>query len=456
MDGKALFNHNAAPVEQLIPPFAFVEGGITVYRVSIMSMIDGYLKFDGLDATVELCVDQKFVDALPVVFPHWTHTIIQQNKDTSFASVTLTENKYVITSPFMDNPATFKDPANTLCSLIVELAWARLREDTSLLCLHGAAIEFAGRLVIFPSTRRAGKSTLTVALAAAGKTVFTDDFLPLKATNDGLLSGISSGISPRLRLPLPDQIGPVALNYIQNRSMIQNRQYRFVTPQTGELANFGDTAPIGSLVFLERTEGATAMIEPVSESDALTALIKQNFSRAMNTAGILKMLGFITKSAPAYRLIYDDAEQAIALLESRFQEWDQAAPTFPGDLNNASFESALESDFTPETLNISEGSFIHASGIEEVSSDGKRFLTGHKGKSIHYLNDGAVNIWRLLEEPTSVTEAIEMLCAVFPDHPAEDIRQDVITTFTEFARNGLLQKADTICQTSEIEATLPL
>jgi len=419
-------------------------------------MITGYLKFDDLDATVALDVDQKFVDALPVVFPHWAHTIVQQDNDNSFATVTLTDSKYIITSPYMDDPATFKDPANTLCSLIVELAWARLREDTSLLCLHGAAIAFAGRLVIFPSTRRAGKSTLTVALAAAGKKVFTDDFLPLKATNGGLLSGISSGISPRLRLPLPDQIGPVALDYIQNRSMIQNRQYRFVTPRTGELAKFGDTAPIGSLVFLERTEGATAKIEPVSKSDALTALIKQNFSRAMNAAGILKMLDFITKSAPAYRLIYDDAEQAVALLESRFQGWNQTAPTIPASLDNTVFESALETEFIPEALDISKGSFIHASGIEEVSSDGKRFLTGHNGKSIHYLNDGAVNIWRLLEEPTSTTEAIEMLCAVFPDHPAEDIRRDVTATFTEFARNGLLQKADTICQTPEIKATLPL
>jgi hypothetical protein len=419
-------------------------------------MINGHLKFDGLDTTVALCVDQRFIDALPVVFPHWSHTIVQHDNNTSFASVTLADNRYKITSSFMDDSVSFKDPANTLCSLIVELAWARLREDTSLLCLHGAAIEFAGRLVIFPSTRRAGKSTLTVALAAAGKKVFTDDFLPLKVTADGSLCGISSGISPRLRLPFPDQIGPVALDYIQNRSMIQNRQYRFVTPKTDELAKFGDTAPIGSLVFLERTEGATASIEPVSESDALKALIKQNFSRAMNAAGILKMLGFITNSAPAYRLIYDDAEQAVALLESRFQEWGQAAPRFPVDLDNIAFDTALETDFTPEPLNISEGSFIHASGIEEVSSDGKRFLTGHNGKSIHYLNDGAVNIWRLLEEPTSITEAIEMLCSVFPDHPAEEIRRDVIATFTEFARNGLLQKANTICQTSEIEATLPV
>lgn len=64
-----------------------------------MNMITGHLKFDGLDATVELRVDQKFVDALPVVFPYWPHAIIQNDENTSFASVTLSDNRYQITSP---------------------------------------------------------------------------------------------------------------------------------------------------------------------------------------------------------------------------------------------------------------------------------------------------------------------------------------------------------------------
>ena len=419
-----------------------------------MCLTTGQLRFEGLDATVELRVDQKFIDALPAVFPHWPHEILDVT-DEAFATVSLAEDRYVLSSPFMDENRTYKDPANTLCSLIVELAWARLREDEKMLCLHGAAIEFGNRLVIFPSTRRAGKSTLTVALAAAGKKVFTDDFLPLKVSNNQLL-GVSSGISPRLRLPLPEQIGPIAQKYINERSMIANRQYRFVAPKQGELANFGDCAPIGSLVFLERSDGAGAKIEAVSHADALTALIKQNFSRAMNAAGILKMLDFISKSAPAFRLIYDEAEPAIALLEQHFNAWDTPVPTFSADLNTSIFQSALDIEEPIHLTDILNGSFCQASGITEASADGMRFLTGRNGKSIHYLNDGAALMWHLLEEPTSVQEAIEMLCAVFPDHPPEDIRRDVIATFTDFARNSLLQSASQICQPTEIEASLPV
>ncbi|MHA1128966.1 MAG: hypothetical protein ACTSRN_08480, partial [Alphaproteobacteria bacterium] len=200
-----------------------------------------YLVFEGLEATVELRVDQSFRDALPTVFPNWPHQIISTSS-TGFATVTLEGGKYTLASPYMEKAVTFSDPANTLCALIVELAWARLRENPQHLCLHGAAIEFAGRLLIFPSTRRAGKSTLTVALAAAGKKIFTDDFLPLEISPSGQVRGISSGISPRLRLPVPPQIGPKAVAYIGARNMIANRQYQFVSPRPSELATFGETA----------------------------------------------------------------------------------------------------------------------------------------------------------------------------------------------------------------------
>ena len=175
----------------------------------------------------------------------------------------------------------------------------------------------------------------------------------------------------------------------------------------------------------------------------------------MNAAGILKMLDFISKSAPAYRLIYDEAEPAIALLEKHFAAWESPVPTFSADLDASIFASALEIEEPVQLADILTASFLHASGVTEASAEGKRFLTGRNGKSIHYLNDGATTIWRLLEEPTSVEEAIEMLCAVFPDHPAENIRQDVIATFIEFARNGLLQPATPVCQPAEIKASLP-
>ncbi|OUS04165.1 hypothetical protein A9Q96_14480 [Rhodobacterales bacterium 52_120_T64] len=399
-----------------------------------------FLKFEGLDACIALLVDKNFIDALPFVFPNWQYNIYQSTDLKSFASVIYVDEKYIIDSPFMEKQKRYRDPANALCSLIVELAWERLREDAKLLCLHGAAIEFAGKLVIFPSTRRAGKSTLTVALAATGKKVFTDDFLPLSVAKDGHLLGVSSGISPRLRLPVPEQIGERAKQYINSRGSVSNNQYKYVKPISEELAKFGETAPVGSLVFLERSEDIEPVIELVSKSEALASLIRQNFSRAMNAAGILKLLAFITDTSPAYRLKYDDVEDAIKLLERQFQSWSMEEPLIGKDLNASLFESVPDVEYEIGKIDVTEGQLMHAKGVTEIERDGKRFLTGRDGRSIHFLNEGAAIIWRLLVEPTSNDEAIEMLSALYPDHPVDAIRKDVVSTLNDFARNGMIQR----------------
>lgn len=411
------------------------------------------LMFDGLSGAVSLCVDQKFRAALPTVFPNWGHHIGPASGIEIFLHIEWVDGEYTLTSPFMSAPSSFADPVNTLCAMIVELAWQRLREDPQLLCLHGAAVEFAGRLLIFPSTRRAGKSTLTVAMAAAGKNVFTDDFLPISITGNGQVHGVASGIAPRLRLPTPPQFGALAEGFIKRRNMIANRQYQFVSLRKTELASFGTTAPIGGMIFLERQVSEPASIKPVIQADALKALITQNFSRAMNAAGILQMLAFITSSAPAYRLIYDDTESAVTLLDQHFAKWDTPAPQLDGPLEDVATASALDIPRNFTHLDVTAGQFVQTEGVTVISSDGKKFLTGRDGQSIHFLNDGAAAIWHLLAEPTSLIEAIELLCSAFPGQPTTQIEQDVTATFTELARNNLLRANPPICQSDNSEAS---
>ena len=74
------------------------------------------------------------------------------------------------------------DRVDAACSFIVDLIRAYIAAAPSLLCLHGAAAEFAGRLVVFPTPYRSGKSTLTAYLAAAGVRVYADDILPSRRT----------------------------------------------------------------------------------------------------------------------------------------------------------------------------------------------------------------------------------------------------------------------------------
>lgn len=401
-----------------------------------------YLFLEGIEAGISLKVDSLFLESLPYIFSHWPYEIVSETKRDLFARMELKDNgRFYFTSPFIDSKDSYRDALNAICALVAELAWQRLREDPSLLCIHGAAADFAGRLVVFPATRKAGKSTLSVAMAAAGIRMFTDDFLPISVEDDGIIRGVSSGVSPRLRLPLPDQIGETAKAFMAQRPLLSNKQYTYVKPLTSENGHFGETMPLGGFVFLERSDGATAEITEITTADALKTLIYQNFSRAGNAGDILSMLEFVATNLPCYLLKYDEAEPAIALLGRHFAAWEAPLPQYHprAKLTNEAEHGAIP--FIRHE-DVSLGQFTHAEGVQVVSTDGKRFLTGRNGQSIHYLNEGAALIWQILSEPTSVKEAVEILLAAFPEQAQTQVEQDVLRCLKDFGNNGLLHKIE--------------
>jgi len=419
-----------------------------------MNLKQEYLLLEGLDAGIALKVDSGFHDSLPFIFSHWPYEVVSKTDREIFATMELKENgRFYFTSPFIDSNDSYRDAVNAICAIVAELAWQRLREDPSLLCIHGAAAEFAGRLVVFPATRKAGKSTLSVAMAAAGIRMFTDDFLPISVGDDGIISGISSGVSPRLRLPLPVQIGEVAKGFLERRAHISNKQYAYVKPLETENARYGEMRPLGGFVFLERVDGAAAEISEISTAKALKALIYQNFSRAGDAGDILAMLEFVALNLPCYLLKYDEAEPAIALLKARFSTWDRPLPHYwpRAKLGNEAENGAIPFACYTE---VDRGQFEHAENVKVVSTDGQRFLTGRNGQSIHYLNEGAALIWQILSEPTSVEEAVEILLAAFPEQARANIEKDVLRSFTEFGKNGLLQKIESAPQPVENSAAI--
>ncbi len=412
-----------------------------------MTIETKHLRFKDMAHAIALTVDDRFYDALPLVFPYWPYDFVDEVESEPLARVEFSSNEYTLTSPYMDSASVWHDPLNTICELIVEIAWDRVRQNPEMLSLHGAAVAFGPRLVVFPATRRAGKSTLTVALAAAGHKLFTDDFLPVKLSSRQELLGVSNGISPRLRLPVPDQFGERSRTYMASRSYIANRQYRYVTPRPNELAPFGDTMPLGALVYLERDEGAKARLTSMSKADALKDLITQNFAREINTQGILRLLDFAATELPIYRLTYSDVDDAIECLEAEFATWETEVPRVPITLQVEMFERVYDREFDASTVQIDTGEFQQARHIYVAEADGKRFLTGQNGKTIHLLNDLATAIWTLLSEPTSLQDAIEIVHAAFPDQQTQIVARDVTKIYKSFATNGLIVPASDASET---------
>ena len=192
-------------------------------------------------------------------------------------------------------------------------------------------MEFAGRLVIFPSRYRAGKSVLCGCLAAQGRRLFADDVLPLRAADN---YGVAPGTKPRLRLPLPGDLGDATRRFLKRHAGLASKRYLYLDLPPEQLARRGETAPIGGFVLLERDAAATRPgLSPVKESEVLRRVILQNFARDHAATDIMTRMRRLVARTRCYRLRYARAEDAVELLQQAFDAWPEAHPVMrPRDL----------------------------------------------------------------------------------------------------------------------------
>ena len=306
------------------------------------------------------------------------------------------------------------------------MSWERLRSQPSLMCLHAAAIDFGGRLVLFPNARRAGKSLLTANLARLGHAVFTDDFVPLHVDPESrVISGMANGIAPRLRLPLPEELDADAASWIMDRITTRNKRYGYLTeidlPQSGSLM------PVGAVVLLDRDMERTvpAALEPVTPDEAMAAIVTQNFGRQVHSGAILKVTQAITHGVPVLRLRYRDVAEAADLLsrDARLNDLPQAK--MPDDAVAMPDRSA-PLDLAPVTASAQPMAQTYAriAGYTEIETDQAVYLADASGVAIHRLNPTSAVIWTLLESPMTGADVVEILQEVYPAVAAQQLQRD--------------------------------
>ena len=140
-----------------------------------------YLQFDGLTNPVALENAARLLPMISDVLAGWPYRTSDICEGRPFVTIRPSDgDKWELELAEMQSDPRRWNAVNVICDLVAEMAWERLRFDPSLLCLHAAAVAFSGRLIIFPNTRRAGKSTVTAALARLGHRAYTDDFLPVR------------------------------------------------------------------------------------------------------------------------------------------------------------------------------------------------------------------------------------------------------------------------------------
>lgn len=335
--------------------------------------------------------------------------------------------------PLDDRPDRWFDPVNAACDAISALALALPAERPELICLHAAGVAMAGRLVVFPNIRRAGKSTLSAALAKAGLAVFSDDVVPVSFPG-GDAQGLAMGIAPRLRLPLPDALDAAFRDWADQSAGPSNRQYRYLR-LAGQPIH-GDSLPIGAFVILDRqASSGPARLEPMPPDAAMDALLHQNFTRDRHSADILRLMAAVLAARPVHRLTYSDLPGAVACLTAAFADWPDPmsaggrAPalrqaTEPPAPSKAA-DPALPVGQRPGSLGVTIGQTL--------------YLADAEGRAIHRMDPLAAAIWGLIEEPMCAGDLAALLSDAFPNAGLARISDDVQRLLEQLRLFGLVE-----------------
>lgn len=277
-----------------------------------------HLELAGISGPVALVDCEELVPVIQAVLRGWPvrETDAPISHD-AVITIRKTTDGYRRESRWLSRPTTYRDPVNAVCDFLVDLVKAFVADRPSMLCLHTAAVELGGGLVIFPNAYKAGKSMLSVQFAAAGVRLYADDVLPIAG---GSNEGLAPGILPRLRLPLPGDAGRRFDGFVARRRGPASDRFLYVDLAEDELARHGARAPIRGIVLLERGDAEAATLTKLAASEALKRAIARNFARGVPALDILDRLHAIADGARCWELRYRSGEDAVALLRDAFAE----------------------------------------------------------------------------------------------------------------------------------------
>jgi hypothetical protein len=298
-------------------------------------------------------------------------------------------------------------------------------------------VVIGGRLVVFPSGSRAGKSTLVARLAAAGCLVYGDDVLPLDETDE---LGLALGLAPRPRIPLPANASLAFRQFIEAHAGPADDRYLYLNLEDG-LAPRGATAPLGAIVLLDRQPSGPASLSHASRADTLKALIRQNFARSEPARALLDRLHRLMSRVPCLALRYSELDEAAELIRRTLSSWppklDSRLVPVRVDRVPEQGDGAIEEAQELPSLPVHQRWRRNPSIKLEVV-DGEAFLAGPDDAAIHHLNAIGTGLWNLLGEGIDQIEAAAVLHGAFPEIDRGIIAGDVAGLFSALAEAGVI------------------
>lgn len=322
---------------------------------------------------------------------------------------------------------------SAVCTLVVELLADFVRANPALGGLHAAAAEFDGRLMLFPATHHAGKSTLMARLAQDGRRVFADDLIPVDL--DARLA-FATGCMPRLRLPLPAAATAPFRTFVAGNTAAADGWYAYLDTPDAPVVH-GDTAPLGAVVVLERRKNAAAELVPMAVEEALLALLVQNTNDALPAGDAFRRYLALVDSLPAWRLVYSDIEDAVVCLSGASLRQAVPARVVASPAVEAADAAAARAWLTaaPGAVRYARSPAVELKLVGDAG-----FLVDPRSDGLHALNGLGLGLWNLLDTPLDRDTIAAVFTGAFPDVEPASVRADVDALLVRLVDQGLVTR----------------
>lgn len=209
------------------------------------------------------------------------------------------------------------DAADGLASALVA---AFIERQAGTLCLLASSAQFGPGLVVLLGDSLAGKSSVALHMAAAGYRLFGEDRLAVRTGDGGEAMGLCLGLTPKVRLPLPDDCGKRFAEYVDSFTEIRDDSAAYLKLWEGEAAVFLEQSPIAAFVLLNRAEAGTCEMAPASRLAILKALLAQCFAPHIKVQDLMPAVTDLALGVAGYELNFSNSGDAAALLTATLRD----------------------------------------------------------------------------------------------------------------------------------------